>query len=188
MSQSKSPEAAESSSSASFRSRSSALSSSYRSNGGRSSQKAAELRARYEMAQALQKPWPLHLLENGVKPNTAGASTTTTSSGSRSTRPSTQKHTSSSSTRSSSSRRDRTSVAATHAELTSLDVDAASRSNKKRNSSTSDKLSLSPTLSNWIRRASKDSDKSCSSTDSTVRDSSAPSSSHTSPMHSPKDL
>ncbi|ETS62262.1 hypothetical protein PaG_03334 [Moesziomyces aphidis] len=37
----------------------------------RSSHKEAELRARWEMAQAIQKPWPLHLLENGTKTNPA---------------------------------------------------------------------------------------------------------------------
>ncbi|TKY88644.1 hypothetical protein EX895_002275 [Sporisorium graminicola] len=191
MSRSKSPEGAAgepSSSGASFRSRSSASSSSsYRSNGGRSSQKAAELRARYEMAQAIQKPWPLHLLENGVKPNTSGGAPIGGSQ--RATRSSAPKSTSTSASTcsSSSSRRERAGVAAKHTELSSLDMDAASRSSKKkRNSSTSlDRLSLSPTLSNWIRRASRDSDKSSSGSADTTT---SPSSSHTSPMHSPKDL
>ncbi|SJX64777.1 uncharacterized protein SRS1_15208 [Sporisorium reilianum f. sp. reilianum] len=184
MSRSKSPEAAptttaESSSGASFRSRSSASSSSsYRSSGGRSSHKAAELRARYEMAQAIQKPWPLHLLENGVKPNTAPAAPIASGS-QRGTRTAAK---SSASTRSSSSRRERS--VASHAELT-LDVDAAPRSSKKRNSATSlDRLSLSPTLSSWIRRASRDSDKSTANTDSSASSSSAA----TSPPHSSKDL
>lgn len=28
---------------------------------------SSEMRARYEMAQAMQKPWPVHLIENGTK-------------------------------------------------------------------------------------------------------------------------
>ncbi|KAF6766855.1 hypothetical protein PSEUBRA_000871 [Kalmanozyma brasiliensis GHG001] len=147
MSRKASPEA--SSSSASFRSRSSASSSSHRST--KSSQKASELRARYEMAQAIQKPWPLHLLENGVKPaapTTASAPTPRAASTHNSTaRPSSRP------------RRE-------HEELTSLDTE---RSSRKRVSAGSEKGSLSPTLpgiSSWIRRASKDSEKSVGSNSS----------------------
>ncbi|KAJ1042347.1 hypothetical protein NDA14_000491 [Ustilago hordei] len=206
----------ESEASTSFRARSSGSSSHHRSERP-SSQKAAELRARYEMAQAIQKPWPLHLLENGVKPAAASSSpppstsTAAATSSSRSTRSSSANKSSTrsssanksstrsssankSSTRSSSSTRRETrsgaaaAVASTHAELAAMDADARS-SKKKRNSANSlDKLSLSPTLSNWIKRASKDSDKSTSSTSSSGRSSSPPSSLATSPLSSPKDL
>lgn len=187
MSRKQSPEAEASSSTASFRTRSST------SHRAGSSQRQAELRARYEMAQAIQKPWPLHLLENGVKPNSTSAPNVSSSS-SRSTRSSTttahhRAGSSSGSTRTSARREARTSpapasLAATHAELASLELDGARSSKKKRNSANSlDKLSLSPTLvSNWIRRASKDSDKS-------ARSSSPPTSSQgSSPINSPKDL
>ncbi|SPO30958.1 uncharacterized protein UTRI_05417_B [Ustilago trichophora] len=183
MSRKQSPEA-ESSAAPSFRSRSSAASS--HRTGHSSSQKAAELRARYEMAQAIQKPWPLHLLENGVKPSSSTANPNNTStSSSRSTRSSTSAKHATSASRSSSRRESRaSSTAATGVDLPNLDIDASRSSKKNRNSSNSlDKLSLSPTLvSNWIRRASKDSDKSGRSSSPTL------SSTGTSPINSPKDL
>lgn len=153
MSRKASPEA--SSSSASFRSRSTASSSSHRSS--KSSQKASELRARYEMAQAIQKPWPLHLLENGVKPAAPTHSAPAP-------RPAST-HTPTARPPASRPRRE-------HEELASLDTERGSR---KRASAGSDKGSLSPTLpaiSSWIRRASKDSEKSVGSTSSSDSSSS----------------
>ncbi len=72
------------SSGASFRSRSSASSSS--SSAHRSTARASELRARYEMAQAIQKPWPLHLLENGVKASSTPAGNSASAVGGRGSR------------------------------------------------------------------------------------------------------
>lgn len=155
------------------------------------SQKAAELKARYEMAQAIQKPWPLHLLENGVKSNaTSGTHLTTSRSNSvrRGTRSSTSvamhSRTCSPLETAPTSRTtaETTHLAATHSELAPWELDSNTRSSKKKPNSTHspDRRSLSPTLtlSNWIRRASRESDKNTTHTSSTNRTtrSSSPSS------------